>query len=138
MRKKSQNWASISIIGKSIEHAARTCKDILRSNTGLINSGKYWLSPQQYDDTAFVGYCNMDDVDGGWTLAYSFEVMGRHNSSNIDSGSSQSRIRISPVPTWAKHSNDDDDVTRSKRPPKCKNWCCLDVINTINLLVITG
>ena len=96
--------------GQTIEHAARTCKDIQRSNTGLVHSGKYWLSPQQYDDSAFIGYCNMDVEGGGWTLAYSFKMQRRQNSTTVD---------VTPRPSWRKHEINGDETT-SKKAPQCK------------------
>ncbi|XP_066930481.1 uncharacterized protein [Clytia hemisphaerica] len=88
-------------LGRTIEHAARTCQDIFRSNTGLVNSGKYWLSPQQYDDSAFVGYCNMDDVGGGWTLVYSFKVLRHQNKS----------LEMVPKPKWRKHEHKEEGAS---------------------------
>lgn len=101
---------SVYFSGQTIEHAARTCKDIQRSNTGLVQSGKYWLSPQQYDDTAFIGYCNMDVEGGGWTLAYSFKMQRHQNSTTVD---------VTPRPSWRKHEINGDQ-TISKKAPQCK------------------
>ena len=103
------SWFSL---GRTFEHAARTCKDIKRSSTGLVHSGKYWLSPQQYDDSAFIGYCNMDDVEGGWTLAYSFKMQRHQNSSTVD---------VTPRPAWRKHEHS-GDKTISRKAPKCTSW----------------
>ena len=97
-------------VGRTIEHAARSCKDIQRSNTGLVHSGKYWLSPQQYDDSAFIGYCNMDDAGGGWTLTYSFKMQRHQNRSTVE---------VIPRPAWRKHEQKDDE-TVSKKAPRCK------------------
>ena len=73
-----------------------------------MNSGKYWLSPQQYDDSAFIGYCNMDDVGGGWTLVYSFKVLRHQNAS----------LETIPKPKWRKNEHKEEGA--SDTAPKCK------------------
>lgn len=103
-------------LGKTPEHAARTCKDIMRSNTGIINSGRFWLSPEQYDDTAFIGYCNMDIMNGGWTLAYSFMLSdGKHTISTTS--------HLVPIPTWNKV---DTRKTSSTPPQYADNFGAID------------
>jgi len=92
--------------GKTLEYAAQSCKHIVQSNSGLLNSGRYWISPENYDDSAFIGYCDMATLDGGWTLVYRYSIQ------DLKSGNST----IFPVPDWLKDDKDDNTKISKKAP----------------------
>ena len=83
-------------LGKTKEHPARSCKDLRSHSDGILNSGRYWLSPKD-NGLPFIGYCDMDNERGGWTLAYSYTFTNFHKFRGSDN-------TVTPVPSWMKAS----------------------------------
>ncbi len=80
--------------GKIKDYPARSCKDLIGRFEGLLNSGKYWLSPTD-DGNPFIGYCDMETDNGGWTLAYSYTFTHFSKFRGPENA-------ITPVPSWSK------------------------------------
>eukprot|EP00794_Sanderia_malayensis_P000254 gene254-874_t len=80
--------------GKVKDYPARSCKDLIGQSHGIVNSGKYWLSPVD-NGLPFIGYCDMKTDDGGWTLAYSYTFTHFDKFRGPDN-------TLTPVPSWSK------------------------------------
>eukprot|EP00795_Rhopilema_esculentum_P017236 gene17236-8793_t len=98
-------------LGRTKDFPARSCKDLRRQSEGLLNSGRYWLSPKD-DGLPFVGYCDMDTEHGGWTLAYSYTFTNFQKFRGSDN-------TITPVPSWSKTTKPrDHSITVSTKAPQ--------------------
>ena len=99
-----------NFLGKTKDYPARSCKDLRVQSDGILNSGRYWLSPKD-DGLPFVGYCDMDTEGGGWTLAYSYTFTNFQKFRGSDN-------TVTPLPSWRKSSKSMDQVapTSTKAP----------------------
>ena len=60
------------VIGYSARYPARNCR-ILKQQRPAFKSGSFWLKPDSSNrGDVFLGYCDMETDDGGWTLVYSY------------------------------------------------------------------
>jgi len=107
-------------LGKTKDHPARSCKDLRSHSDGILNSGRYWLSPKD-NGLPFIGYCDMDNEGGGWTLAYSYTFTNFHKFRGSDN-------TITPVPSWMKSSKITSRIgVVSTRPPQdLKDYGAID------------
>lgn len=85
-----------SFLGRTKDYPAKSCRYLRLQSDGILNSGKYWLSPKN-DGLPFVSYCDMDTEQGGWTLAYSYTFTNFQKFRGSDN-------TVTPIPSWRKSS----------------------------------
>lgn len=88
--------------------------DLRVQSDGILNSGRYWLSPK--GAFPFIGYCDMDTEDGGWTLAYSYTFTNFQKFRGSDN-------TVTPIPTWRKSLKSmEPSVTISTKAPRGRSY----------------